>query len=323
MIRALLVLIICLATAFTAEPIATATGSSRLTDAKAAAREAALQAQKGLHGLAPKLVLIHAPHDQMTDALLAGVSEIFPAALIHGGEVYAPLAGREVFADQGVGIRTGVAVLALGGTVTVTCVDAPLPAMPDKTARYAACGTALGQALQPALAVAASGKAVLTIGQQHTGDNIPFAQAFAATLAPGIPLMGGAMSGGAKGVVIVRGQRRTDVNVAIALTGDFACTTGHGQPGGDPLAQAQAAIRQAAPPNGLRPVLTLAFDSRTVRENLLKRGTLADECAALGQLAGSGTMFGFYGSGEIAPAAASQPAQGMGHVLAVVVFSVR
>jgi len=308
--------------AMASEAFLSSVGCSHLVDPSAAGLEAAKAARDGLRGEPPRLVFVFAARPQMGDALVQGVASVFPPNVIFGGEFYAPLAGNEDFADQGVGIKAGIAVLAMAGSFRTRITSAEVPATGDRTFRYGTCGSALGHALRPGLDGPEPGKAVITFGQQHTGDNEPFAKALTNALAhPEVPVIGGGVPGGTNGTIIVEGQRRTGCNVAIAICGQFTCTTGHGEPGGEPLEQTRQALQQGTASGKIHPRLILAFHSRTVREQLLQRRQLTSEVALLTQMAGPGVLFGGYGSGQVVPPAWGEPSIGRGHLLALAVFS--
>jgi hypothetical protein len=290
------------------------TGASTLADARAAGAEAASRARTALGDEAPKLVVVFAARSQLTPELVDGVAEVFDKTLITGCEGYAPLTAAGNFADQGHEIKSGVAVLALGGEVGVKVV-ADIVRPEDGKDGFAACGRRIGGQLQPAVAAASGGKLIFTFGNQHVGSNQPFVEGLFQALGTNVPVVGAAAGdGGAK--EIVRGKVVTGVNVAVLLSGNFKLGVGLSGGNGDLVAKADESLTKAVKAQPGKPAMLLVFDCGGRRGDLFKQKKLADELAAMRNIASGVPLFGFYGGGEIGMAALTEPAQGVGFSVA-------
>jgi hypothetical protein len=301
-------LLLALVLSFTADAaetspaIVTGIGQSSATLPRIAGAEAAAAAKAALGGTSPRVVLVFAARKFLVPDLVAGVAESFDKPLIYGCEGYSPITRDGNFASQGHTIANGVAVLALGGSATVTVVsDAVASPGPDKSAdkaRFTACGKRLAAGLvrDPA----ATGAVILTFGNQHVGDNQPLVDGLWPALSAPIPLIGVA-AGGDTAAEIVRGELVRGVNVALLIQGDF--TVGTGLAGGSkeqtPAKAAESVSAARAIAAGRTPALVLLFDCGGRRGTLVANRQIDQEFAAIRTAAGDAPLFGFYGGGEI------------------------
>lgn len=290
------------------------TGASTLADPKAAGTEAAKLAKAALGGESPKLVVVFAARKQLTPDLVSGVAEVFEKALISGCEGYAPLSAAGNFADQGHEIKSGVAVLALGGKADVKLV-ADVVRKEDGKSGFTMCGQRIGEQLKTAVAATSGSKLIFTFGNQHVGSNQPFVEALLKALGSNVPVVGAA-AGGGSAKEIVKGDLVTGANVAVLISGNFRLGLGLCGGNGDLVAKADESLTKAVKAQPGKPALVLVFDCGGRRGELFKQKKLADEFARMQAIAPEVPLFGFYGGGEIGTATLTESAKGVGFSVA-------
>ena len=272
-------------------------GQSAAETPLAAGTEAALSAKTALGATSPKIVVVFASRKFLVPELIQGVAASFDKALIYGCEGYSPITAAGNFADQGHTITHGVAVMALGGSATVTVATDTVATGKDK-ARFTASGARLAKGLvrDPA----APGAIILSFGNQHVGDNQLLVDGLWPALGSQIHLLGVA-AGGDAAKEIVRGEIVSGTNVALLIQGDF--TVGTGLAGGNKeqtVAKATEALTAAQAGKADKPAdLVLVFDCGGRRGTLVKAQQIAPEFAAIRSATGESPLFGFYGGGEI------------------------
>ena len=296
-------------------------GQSGLDDPKAAGAEAAAKAKAAIGTEKPKLVIVFAARPQVNAALIDGVTGVFEKSLVYGCEGYSSLTQEGNFTDRGHDIKSGVSVMAIGGEVNLTPVSAVVAKPANKEARaasYKENGQAIGAALKEAFATAASGKLILTFGNQHVGDNQPYVDGVIDALGKNVKMVGAAAGGdGAK--EIVRGEIVHGANVAILMSGNFKVSTAGAT--GDQVKTADATFKQVLNPDGAKPTVIFVFDCGGRRGGMVKAGTLGQELQAMKSNAGGIPLFGFYGGGEIGHKTADGPCVGVGnHIAAAAVY---
>lgn len=290
------------------------TGASTLADARAAGAEAAKLAKVALGGESPKLVVVFAARKQLSPELVSGVAEVFERALISGCEGYAPLTAAGNFADQGHEIKSGVAVLALGGKADVKLV-ADVVRKEDGKEGFAACGRRIGDQLNTAAGAASGSKLIFTFGNQHVGSNQPFVEGLLKALGSQVPVVGAAAGGGGA-KEIVKGELVAGANVAVLISGDFKLGVGLNGGNVDLVAKAGESLTSAVKAQPGKPALVLVFDCGGRRGELFKQKKLADEFVRMRAIAPEVPLFGFYGGGEIGTAVVAEPAKGVGFSVA-------
>jgi hypothetical protein len=282
-------------------------GSSALADAEAAGREAAQAAKAGLGGAVPRVVVVFAARPQVNEALVKGVASSFERTLVYGCEGYSPLTRDTNFADQGHGIKSGVAVLAVGGAEGVTVASAGT----QDEGKWEACGRKIGEQLKPQMGEGTEGKLILTFGDQHVGQNAPFLKGLHSVVDAGTPVVGAA-AGGPEAKEIVAGEIRKAMNIAVLIKGPFAVRLACNGGGGDLVAKARNSVDSVLAEGREGAKVIFVFDCGGRRGELAKGGALAQELEAMKTVAGPIPLFGFYGGGEIGSTKAGQPAQGVG-----------
>jgi hypothetical protein len=315
---------LALATACHAEsPLAVGVGQSSEPDARKAGAAAALAAKTALGATPAKLVVVFAARRQLDTNLVAGVASHFDKTIITGCEGYSPLTPVSNFADQGHSIKSGIAVMALGGAATIRVVSADVGDIKgNRKQAFLDNGRTLGAALKSSLATAPQGRVILTFGNQHVGDNQGFVDGLRE--AAGSPtIVVGAAAGGPDAREIIRGEVVRGHNVAILLAGDFKVGTGLADGKQDLVGVTRNALTKALETAEGTPVLGLVFDCGGRRGELIKQGILAAEHQAIQKLLGKAPFFGFYGGGEIGTAAAGEAPRGVGFSVAAAVISVR
>jgi hypothetical protein len=312
----LLLPLLCTSVLHAADPapaIVVGIGQSAATSAAQAGAEAASAALAALGATPPRIVVVFAARKFLVPELIAGVAGSCDRSIIYGCEGYSPITRAGNFADQGHAIDHGVAVMALGGSATVTAVSEPVAPGKDK-GRFAASGTRLGARLvrDPA----AKGAVILTFGNQHVGDNQLLVDGLWPALAAPVPVIGVA-AGGDSAKEIVRGEIVAGVNIALLIQGDFLVGTGlAGGSAEQTVAKAEEAVRVALTAHAGRSAdLTLIFDCGGRRGTLVKNRQIEAEFAAIAAATGSAPLFGFYGGGEIGMTG-GKPV-GVGHHVAV------
>ncbi len=281
------------------------TGVSRLADARRAGREAAKHARSGL-GEAPAKVVLVFDRTGDRDQMLQGIGEVFAPSLIHGCSSYAPI--TEAANDGTVG------VLAIGGRVSVATVMMPL-----QSGNYHATGKAIGRSLEPvSTATDDPGKLLLLFGKCHVPMNNRLVTGVRSVLGDVFPIVGGAAADGEW--VYYQGRTARRANVAVLLSGDFAC--GFSTQGADnEQAVAETSKAAVAAAIGAQRDQTLAvFAFNCGGRHQPQGGGLQKEMLAFQEVLGDTPLFGFYGSGEIGPAKTGDPARGVGmHIAACAV----
>ena len=299
-----------------AQGVKVGTGCSEAKDAKGAGAEAAAQAKAAWGEGAPKIVFVFAARSLLKPELVEGVAQHFDKALIYGCEGYAPVTTTGNFAELGHTIPTGVAVLALGGDISVTAASEPVTEGPDKKAAFASSGEKLGVALKGAVEVAKESRIIITFGNQHVGDNQPFMEGFYKGTGVTLPVVGAA-AGGQGSKEIVKGEIVTGVNVAVLVSGSFKLGVGLAG-GNDNLAsKATEAFTSATKEHGVKPVAVFVFDCGGRRGTMLKQKELANEFSNMKKVVPEAPLFGFYGGGEIGTVSLDKPSKGVGFHIAV------
>lgn len=299
-----------------AQVLKVGTGVSENQDAKGAGSEAAAQAKQAFGAGTPKIVIVFGARSQVRPELVEGVAQHFDKTLIYGCEGYSPVTQAGNFAGRGHSIPHGVAVMALGGEVTVTAVSEPVHPSAEKVAAFVSCGEKLGAALKEALGAAKQKKIVLTFGNQHVGDNQPFMEGFYKGAGAIFPVVGAA-AGGQGSKQIVKGDVVAGVNIAVLLAGEFKLGVGLAGGNDDLAGKATEAFTRATKEHGTKPAVAFVFDCGGRRGNMLKQNVLAAEYQNMKSVVPEAPLFGFYGGGEIGTEALDKPSKGVGFHIAV------
>jgi hypothetical protein len=299
-----------------AQGVKVGTGSSEAKDAKGAGAEAAAQAKAAWGEGAPKIVFVFAARSLLKPELVEGVAQHFDKALIYGCEGYSPVTTTGNFAELGHTIPNGVAVLALGGDLSVTAASEPVLADPDKKAAFTSSGEKLGAAMKGAVEAAKQSRIVITFGNQHVGDNQPFMDGFYKGTGVTLPVVGAA-AGGQGSKEIVKGEIVTGVNIAVLLSGTFKLGVGLAGGNDNLAAKATEAFTSATKEHGVKPVAVFVFDCGGRRGTMLKQKELATEFSNMKKVVPEAPLFGFYGGGEIGTVALDKPSKGVGFHIAV------
>jgi hypothetical protein len=299
-----------------AQGVRVGTGRSEAKDAKEAGAEAAAQAKAVWGEGTPKIVIVFAARSLVKQELVDGIAQHFDKALIYGCEGYSPVTQAGNFAELGQTIPTGVAVLVLGGDVSVTVASEPVGADADKKAAFTASGEKLGAGLKEAIASAKLSRMVLTFGNQHVGDNQPFMDGFYKGTGVVLPVVGAA-AGGQGSKEIVKGEIVAGVNVAVLLAGNFKLGVGLAGGNDNLAAKATDAFISATKEFGTKPIVAFVFDCGGRRGNMFKQKELAAELLFMKKIVPEAPIFGFYGGGEIGTIALDKPSKGVGFHIAV------
>lgn len=296
-----------------------AIGVSHLADAKAAGDEAAAMAKAALNGTPAKLVMIVAPEPQITPALIEGVVAHFPADVLYGCQVASPITPHTNYPDvPTIDIPAGVAVWALGGDMDIaaewvaTDEDAEDP--------YYEAGVRLASALAPAVRSSDKpGKIIITFGDQYNGANKDFASGLNDGFEEIYPIVGAA-AGNITSKVIVKGEIKTGINVALLVADRF--TLGQALNGGThtPETADKTLADAVSQGDGKEPFFSLIFNCRRRRQGMIENNQLAEELAAMKKNLPGVEFFGFYGPGEIGSEAPGEPAKGVGFTVVTAVF---
>jgi hypothetical protein len=304
-------------------PLAVGVGQSSEPDTRKAGAAAALAAKTALGATPAKVVVVFAARRQLDTNLVAGVASHFDKTIITGCEGYSPLTPASNFADQGHGIKNGIAVMALGGEATIRVVSAEVGNVKgNRKQAFLDNGRALGAALKASLSTAPQSRMIITFGNQHVGDNQGFVDGLCEAAGTSAIVVGAA-AGGPESREIVRGEVVRGHNVAILLAGDFKVGTGLAGGKQDLVGVTRTALTKALETAGGTPVIGLVFDCGGRRGELIKQGILAAEHQAIQKLMDKVPFFGFYGGGEIGTAAAGEAPKGVGFSVAAAVISVR
>ena len=296
-------------------------GQSGLDDSKTAGAEAARKAKAALGDAPVKLVIVFAARPQVNAGLIEGVASVFEKSLVYGCEGYSSLTQEGNFTDRGHDIKSGVSVMAIGGDISLTPVSSVVAKAATKEDRPKVLrenGKAIGGALKDAFAAAASGKLILTFGNQHVGDNQPYVEGVLEVLGKDIKMVGAA-AGGDGAREIVRGEIVKGANVGVLMTGNFKVRTSGAT--GDQVKTADETLKQVMTTGGEKPSVIFVFDCGGRRAGMVKAGTLGQELQAIKMNAGSIPFFGFYGGGEIGHKTQDGPCVGVGnHIAAAAVI---
>lgn len=297
-----------------AQGVKVGTGCSEVKDAKGAGAEAAAQAKAAWGEGTPKIVF--AARSLLKPELVEGVAQHFDKALIYGCEGYSPVTTTGNYSELGHTIPNGVAVLALGGDLSVTAASEPVAAGPDKKAAFQSSGEKLGAAMKGAVEAAKQGRIVITFGNQHVGDNQPFMDGFYKGTGVTLPVVGAA-AGGQGSKAIVKGEIVTGVNIAVLLSGTFKLGVGLAGGNDNLAAKATEAFTRATKEHGVKPAAVFVFDCGGRRGTMLKQKELANEYSNMKKVVPEAPLFGFYGGGEIGTVALDKPSKGVGFHIAV------
>ena len=291
-------------TAATAEAaLASGNGVSSLKDSKEAGVEAATKAKAALGKTKPKLVLVYdAAKDKQ--AVLAGVATVFDASIIYGCPGYGPITQDSNSGD--------VAVLAMGGDITVTTAMAKV----ESKRGQKACGEAIGKQLKAATEEKGHGKLLLLFGDCHVNSNNDLVKGACSVIGEKFPVIGGAAKGSGASIYF-QGKVVPKSNVGILISGHFTCGfAGRKDMSKEGLvSSATKTFTDAAGKNKV--ALMLVFDCGGRRGALDKHKIRGDELAAMKAVAGKTPIFGFYGSGETGPMKTGEAAVGVGYHLFV------
>ena len=289
------------AQALAAGKLAVGNGISAAKEAKAAGEEAATKAKAGLGDAAPKLVLVHYSGPMMGKAadVVAGVAAVFPKDVIYGCGAYSALTQENN--------NAAVAVLALGGDVTVTAAVAPTAGPKDD----AACGKKIGEALKDA-AAKGPGKALILFGACHIPRNDQVVKGVCEVLGEKFPIVGAAAF---QDDIFVKGERVKGSNLGILLTGDFACGLGlmKDMSVEGLINSARETFKTAIGGKKDKLALVLVFDCGGRRGEMQKNKNFEKELEAMKEVAGATPIFGFYGSGEMGCAGPDAAPKGVGY----------
>lgn len=311
-----LVSVILMGGLVSAQSIKVGTGCSVTADAKAAGAEAAAQAKAAWGEGAPKIVFVFAARSQVNQDLIEGVSQHFERTVIYGCEGYSPVTQRGNFAEFGHTIPKGVAVMALGGDVTLFSASEAVVVEKDKAHGFLINGEKLGAALKQAVEAAKQTRLVFSFGNQHVGDNQPFMEGFYKGVGANVPVIGAA-AGGQGSKTIVKGELVTGANVAILLAGPFKLGVGLAGGNDNLAAKATEAFTQATKEHGQKPAVVLVFDCGGRRGTMLKQKELEAEFENMKKAVPDTPIFGFYGGGEIGTSSIAAPSKGVGFHIAV------
>lgn len=284
--------------------LAVGAGASMAQEPKAAGEEAAKKARAALGEAEPKLVLVHynGPLIPKAAAVVEGVAGVFPKQIIYGCGAYAALAGESNDA--------AVAVLALGGDVAVSAAVAATAGPKDD----ADCGRKLGEALKDA-AAAGPGKVLILFGACHIPRNDQVVRGICGVLGEAFPIVGAAAF---RDDIVARGELVKGSNVAILLTGPFACGFGLAKdmsPEGL-ISSARDTVKAALGEKRDKAALLLVFDCGGRRGEMQKNKTFGKELEAMKEAAGGVPLFGFYASGEMGCTTVGAPPKGVGYHIA-------
>jgi len=290
------------------DPSFAGAGSSALADAFRAGAEASLQARKALGGGEASAVIVFDSLEGDAEArrrMMEGIGWFFDTSLVFGCNGFGPI-------TRGKAIST-VGVLALGEAISTAS------AVAEVGGDHRACGKALGAMLRKApLAKAGQGRVVLLLGDCHVPANDALTQGFLDGYGTAIPIAGGSCPQG--GFVYHQGAVKQGINVALLLAGSFSVQMALGNaPSAAEVASSAHEIAGRACPSGHSDLLLL-FDCVSRRQALGDR--VASELEAIERAVPSGTLFGFYGSGEIGSDGVASVPKGVGGHLAAASLTV-
>ena len=314
-------LLFVVSVACAADKLAVGVGSSENESAKIAGEEAAKKAREALGSKHVRIVIVFSARRQLSQELVEGVAAVFDKKSIYGCEAYSPVTLDGNFASQGHDIKSGVAVMVIGGDIEVTAASEVVIKSDDRKKGFLECGKRIGEQLKAAVDVKVSGKIIVTFGNQHAGDNGPFVEGLTGILGNGIPIVGAAAGGdGAK--EIVKGEIVVGANVAVVVTGDFKVGVGLAGGGGDLVAKAEESMSAALKEAGGQPLIGMVFDCGGRRGELVKQLKLVQEYEMIRKLAGKTQIFGFYGGGEIGTPVVGAIPKGVGFSVATAILSI-
>jgi hypothetical protein len=293
------------------ESILVGVGISENKNSKIAGMEAAQMAEKELATEA-KVVIVFASRLQINDNLIKGIASVFPKKIIYGCEGYSPITNHGNFHNQGHDIKSGVAILAIGGEADVTIVHEKTTA----SNKWENCGKQLGAKLESAVKKDVSGKLLICFGDQHVGEpNEALIKGLYSILPADLPIVGAA-AGNSDAKEIVAGEIVNATNVALLLSGDFevnvACNGGEG----DLLDKAKKSFSKSYNSGKENPEITFVFDCGGRRNDMHKQNILEAEYKLMKKIAAATPFFGFYGGGEIGTKANGEASTGVGYSIA-------
>jgi hypothetical protein len=301
--------------AMTASALDVGTGISGDTDGAKAGAAAAQKAKAGIGKVTPKLIVVFAGRKQLTPAMVDAVATVFDKKLIYGCEGYSPLTDETNLHEQGPN-ADGVAVLALGGDVTVTVASGNTKVSGDRVKG----GEAIGAALKAAALAAEDGKFLLTFGDQHVGqNNKDLVQGLQNQLGKKL-LMVGAAAGGGNAKEIVAGEIVTDTNIGILIAGAFKTSAAMSGDKTDFAETCKHVMTAAVGEQKDKVKLAFVFDCGGRRGGLVEQKAIKQEFDYMKASLGEAPFFGFYGGGEVGAKDNHSPSQGVGYSIATAVI---
>jgi hypothetical protein len=314
-IAAMLMTGMIMTSAMTASALDVGTGISGDTDGAKAGAAAAQKAKAGIGKVTPKLIVVFAGRKQLTPAMVDAVATVFDKQLIYGCEGYSPLTDQSNLHQQGHS-ADGVAVLALGGDVTVTVASGSTK-VPGGRVKG---GEAIGAALKAAALAAEDGKFLLTFGDQHVGkDNKDLVQGLQNQLGKKL-LMVGAAAGGGHAKEIVAGKIVTDTNIGILIAGAFKTSAAMSGDKKDFAETCKTVMTKAVGDKKDKVKLAFVFDCGGRRGGMVQQKALKKEFDYMKASLGEAPFFGFYGGGEVGAKDNHSPSQGVGYSIATAVI---
>ena len=304
-VLACVALLACALPAQAAKVVACGNGLSMAKQPAAAGAEAAKAAKAALGDAKAKLVLVHysGPLIGKAPQVLEGVATVFDKEAIYGCGAYAALTQENNGA--------AVAVLALGGEVSVTAAVAPTAGKADDVA----CGAKIGEALKHAAAAKSPGRVLLLFGDCHVPRDNDLVKGVCGVLGATFPIVGAAAF---RGDIAVKGEIVKKSNVGLLLTGNFACGFGMKKDMSTDglISSARDVFTSAIGAKKDQVALVLVYDCGGRRGAMLKKKIFPKELEAMKDVAGDAPIFGFYGSGEIGCPTTGAPPKGDGYHIA-------
>lgn len=306
-----ILLLLVISTIAQNQSIIVGVGISEDQSSKTAGIEAAQMAQKEL-GSEAKAIIVFASRSQLNTKLIKGISSVFPKKIIYGCEGYSPVTNYGNFHNQGHDIKSGVAILAIGGEADVTIVH-------EKTTinnKWEGCGEQLATKLGDAIKKDASGKLLICFGDQHVGEpNEALVKGLYSILPGNLPIVGAA-AGNSDAKEIVAGEIVNATNVALLLSGDFEVNVACNGGDGDLLEKAQMSFSKSYESGKANPAITFVFDCGGRRNDMHKQNILESEYKLMKEIAATTPFFGFYGGGEIGTKSNGEASNGVGYSIA-------
>jgi len=314
-IAAMLMTGMIMTSAMTASALDVGTGISGAPDGAKAGVAAAQKAKAGIGKVTPKLIVVFAGRKQLTPAMVDAVATVFDKELIYGCEGYSPLTDETNLHEQGHS-ADGVAVLALGGEVTVTVASGSTKVSGGRVKA----GEAIGAALKAAALVAEDGKFLLTFGDQHVGqNNKDLVQGLQNQLGKKL-LMVGAAAGGGQAKEIVAGEIVTDTNIGILIAGAFQTRAAMSGDKTDFAGTCKNVMSAAVGQQQDKVKMAFVFNCGGRRGGMVQEQSLKKEFDYMKASLGEAPLFGFYGGGEVGAKDNHSPSQGVGYSIATAVI---